>query len=939
MAKPRILVHICCAADGLYVIDLLKKEYEVTGYFYNPNIFPAQEYQLRLAETKKVAVLLGMELLEDVYDPENWLLLAQKYSMEPEMGKRCEICFAIRLKKTAMKAVELGFDSFTTVMSVSPWKRAEVLNNLGKMFGEKYGVPFLQADFKKKNGFKKSVELSKHHHLYRQDYCGCIYSKEESERRRRVRQGKALRIVVFGVVQGVGFRPFVYRLAHRFRLHGWVKNFGFGVEIHLEGKEDSNFDEFLRALREEKPPLAQIENITVRPVSFEGYKDFIIEKTVHGESFIFISPDIATCDKCLEEIFNPQERRFRYPFTNCTDCGPRYTIVNTLPYDRSQTTMAHFQICPDCGREYSDPLDRRYHAQPIACPRCGPQISLLEARTGKKISGGIEKATTLIREGKILAVKGLGGFHLVCDPFRAEAVKRLRKIKERKRKPLALMAANIETVKKHAFLSGEEKEFLLSARRPIVLLEKKKDIKNIAPHLSEIGFILPYTPLHHLLLQKIPLIVATSSNKKDAPIIKEEKEGIQELCDYVLTHNRPIASRADDSVLKIVDGQPLFLRRARGFVPYPQKVPEGLRSSCEILALGGELKDTISVYKNGYIITSQFLGDLDEYENFRYFEETIAHLRRLFEVQPDVVVTDLHPDFHTTRYAQKLGIPHLQVQHHFAHVLAPLLERQVPPGQKVLGVAFDGYGYGTDGTGWGSEFLISDYSSYQRIASFQPLPLPGGDLAAKQPWRMALVYLRKSFSLPLPEVPALQKVSLKKRRTVLEMIDKGLSCPLSTSCGRLFDSVSFILGLSPLEVEFEAEAPMRLEAIARSDTQKSYNFFIEEKSLPFRISFSQTFVEIIDDLRKKIPLVDVATKFHNTLAEVIVAMAQRARRDFGIQTVVLAGGVFLNRRLLKRATSLLEEKGFSVLRPVNYSPNDESLSLGQIAYGLATLKK
>ena len=744
----------------------------------------------------------------------------------------------------------------------------------------------------------------------------------------------AVRLVVFGVVQGVGFRPFIYRLAHKFRYQGWVKNIGYGVEVHLESETKTDFRDFLKALQATKPPLSQIEEVIQEPASFLGLKDFTIQKSREGESFVFISPDISICDNCHKEMLDHSDRRHRYPFINCTDCGPRYTIVKSLPYDRKETTMSHFAMCEDCRSEYVNPMDRRYHAQPIACPVCGPQIHLVQARTGRKIQGGIQKAASLIKEGKILAVKGLGGFHLISQALNHEAVQRLRKIKARQTKPLALMARDLETVKKFAVFSSSEKDLLLSARRPIVLLKKKKDIKGIAPHLDELGFILPYTPLHYLLLEHLDLIVATSSNQKDAPIMKDEDEGIEDLCDYILSHDRPIQMRADDSVIKVVDKFPLFIRRARGYVPYPQKVHDDLASSRHILALGGELKDTVSIYKNGYVVTSQFLGDLDEYQNYKYFEETIHHLTRLFEVKPELIVTDLHPDFHSTRYAQKSGLPYLQVQHHFAHILAPLLEHKFPPQKKVLGVSLDGYGYGEDGLAWGGEFLITDYSSYQRFAHFKYVPLPGGDLAAKQPWRMALSYLLEAFGPDFPDLKVFRKVRKSQIKGVMQMVEQGINSPLTSSCGRLFDAVSFLVGTSPQEVEFEAEAPMRLESAADENTRQSYAFSFQGQSSPFQISFAKTIQSLIKDLGNGTKISLVSSKFHNTIAKTIVSVAERIRTEQGIDTVVFVGGVFLNRKLLHRASGLLKKRGFHVLRPLNYSPNDESLSIGQIAYAL-----
>jgi hydrogenase maturation protein HypF len=751
----------------------------------------------------------------------------------------------------------------------------------------------------------------------------------------------ATRIVVFGVVQGVGFRPFVFRLARRLGLKGWVKNIGGGVEIHVEGGTAAAQQGFLTALRKSPPPLARIEKMEAEPTRFRACRGFTIRETKAGESFVFISPDIATCPECLKEVRTPGERRFHYPFTNCTNCGPRYTIVTALPYDRPRTTMAAFPMCPACLREYNDPLDRRHHAQPIACPVCGPQVTLRDARTGKTLGGGIDEAAGFIRKGQILAVKGLGGFHLVCDPFKRRAVLRLRGIKDRKTKPLALMARDLATVERYALVSPAEHRLLQSSRRPIVLLKKKDDIPLVAPGLDEVGFMLPYTPLHHLLLERLGLIVATSSNSKDAPIMKDEDEGIRRLCDVLLTHDRPIAMRADDSVVKVVSGRPVFARRARGYVPYPQHVPDGLRQDATLIALGGELKDTVSLYRNGYVVTSQFLGDLDDYRNFGYFEETMSHLRRLFGVKPEAVITDLHPDFRTTRYAAKMGIPHFRVQHHFAHVLAPLLEHGVMPERKVLGVALDGYGYGDDGSAWGGEFLLADYDGYERLARFKPVPLPGGDLAAREPWRMALSYLSDAFGSEIPSVAALRKIGRARKDALLGMIGRRVRCPMTSSCGRLFDAVSFLCGTAPAAMEYEAEAAMRLEAAAGSATKGSYPLKISTPgpNSPLDVSFTPLVRAVVRDLEKGVPVSRVSSVFHDTLAGLIVTMARHARNEHGTDTVVLAGGVFLNRKLLERTTERLARGKFRVLRPTLYSPNDESLSLGQIAWGLAQLKK
>ncbi len=764
----------------------------------------------------------------------------------------------------------------------------------------------------------------------------------KAERRRRTARagaGQAAALTVFGVVQGVGFRPFVYRLARELGLAGWVKNAGRGVEILLEAPGPGGIDRFVEALDRRKPPLARIERIDRAPARFRGLGSFEIRKTRRAAGFVFISPDIAVCDDCLKEIRTPGERRYRYAFTNCTNCGPRYTIVRDLPYDRKTTTMSGFPMCPDCAREYGDPLDRRYHAQPIACPVCGPRLSLVEPGTGRPLAGDIPEAAALIRKGRILAIKGIGGFHLVCDPLNALAVRRLRRIKERRAKPLALMAANLATVREYARVSPAEARLLRSARRPIVLLEKKKDIPGIAPGLGEIGFMLPYSPLHELLLEHIPLIVATSSNAKDAPIMRSEEEGIGNLCDMILTHDRPIEMRSDDSVVKISGEKPLFVRRARGYVPYPQAVPEGLRTGKVIIALGGELKDTISVYKDGYVITSQFLGDLDDYRNFGYFKETLAHLERLFGARPEALVTDLHPDFRTTRFAERSGLPHIRVQHHHAHVLAPLLEHGVPPGTKVLGVALDGYGYGKDGRAWGGEFLIADYATSLRLAHFEEVPLPGGDLASRQPWRMALAYLRAAFGKDIPPVKALKAVDPGKVKSVLTMLSNGIASPPASSCGRLFDAVSFLCGLAPAEMEYEAEAAMRLEDAAGRRTPAHYPYSLSGDGPPFRVSFAPAVREIVAELGGGVPASRISAKFHETLGWIILDIARRARSGYGIGIVSLAGGCFLNRRLLGAAERMLAGAGFRVLRPEAYSPNDESVSVGQIAFALALTRR
>jgi hydrogenase maturation protein HypF len=471
-----------------------------------------------------------------------------------------------------------------------------------------------------------------------------------------------------------------------------------------------------------------------------------------------------------------------------------------------------------------------------------------------------------------------------------------------------------------------------------VLLPKKADLSDLAPNLREIGIMLPYTPLHVLLLDRLGAIVATSSNPKDAPIIKDETEGFAGLCDYVLTHNRPIEMRADDSVLKIVRGEPVFVRRARGYVPYPQRVPKALAGGPPVLALGAELKNTVSIFKDDYVVTSQFLGDLDDYRNRLYFEETVDHLTRLFTVKPACVVTDLHPGFHTTRIAEKMGLPHLRVPHHYAHLLAVLLDRGVEPGLDVLGIIWDGYGYGNDGEAWGGEFLVGGYNQVDRFAHFEPRPLPGGDLAAKEPWRMALSYLRSPEMNRPPDLPALRGINQARREAVWEMIGRGVRSPRSSSCGRLFDAVAALIGLAPIENEYEAEAAMRLEAAAAKGRHRAYPIGLIAGD-PMMISFAPMIKALLADLGQGTSPGIISARFHETLAATAVEVARIVRKKRGIGTVILGGGVFLNRRLLDRTETRLIRAGFRVLKPRQYSPNDESISVGQIAFALAHRKK
>lgn len=734
---------------------------------------------------------------------------------------------------------------------------------------------------------------------------------------------KSTKLMVKGIVQGVGFRPFVYRLAKEMGFNGFVKNSPKGVEIHIEG--NSPPDLFVKKLKMDAPPNSQIFRVEVQPAESEGHSGFFITTTSEGEVSVFAPPDLFTCRECLEEFFTPSDRRFRYPFINCTNCGPRYTIVQALPYDRAKTTMKVFRMCRECKSEYKDPYNRRFHAEPIACPRCGPEIFYLEG--GKRMKGGMEKAVRRIKEGKVLGLKGLGGFHLICDAFNKNAVLRLRRVKERKRKPFALMARDIDMVKKIAFLNDDEVNTLLSPSRPIVLLKKRIEIDGIAPEIDTYGVMLPYTPLHALVMEGLPIVVATSANLIESPIFKEEKEWISELSDCMISHNREIAVRCDDSVLKIVDGRKVFLRRARGYVPEPLEI--NFDCPFKILSLGGELKNTISIFKDGYIITSQYLGDMKDLRNKRYLEEVISHFSQLYSFTPDFLSCDLHPNFATTRMAEEWGKPFLKVQHHIAHIYSVLAENGLTPNELFLGIAFDGMGYGEDSAIWGGEFFVNNNGKLKRAFHLRYVPQPGGDMAAKEPWRMALSYLLDSFGEVRIE-GVLKDVDEKKLKGTENAIRKKINSPLTSSGGRLFDAISAITGIAPLRIDYEAEAAMRLEAVASDEIRDSYTFEISGQEIDLR----KTIRELIND--REPPAVRSA-RFHNTIVRIIQMISRICRDKYNIKKVILGGGVFLNSFLLSRTLHSLTSLGMEVYIPRGSSFGDEGISAGQAFYSALNL--
>ncbi|MFC1870042.1 carbamoyltransferase HypF [Chloroflexota bacterium] len=748
----------------------------------------------------------------------------------------------------------------------------------------------------------------------------------------------ALRISVHGVVQGVGFRPFVYQLAQEYDLKGWVCNTSGDVAIEVEGKS-THLTRFLDRLKKTPPPQAHIDDISVSGQPVTGYEQFEIRHSLDREGeYQLISPDLATCDACKAEIFDPANRRYRYPFTNCTNCGPRFTIIEDIPYDRTQTTMRHFQMCPDCQREYDDPLDRRFHAQPNACPSCGPSLQLADAAGNTVPSHDImADASRLLREGNILAIKGLGGFLLACDATSDQAVYRLRERKRRPAKPLAVMSSNLKEVKGHCRVSSQEEALLTSSQSPIVLLRWKPTSSisaAVAPGLKYLGVMLPYTPLHHLLLRETNLpLVMTSGNLTEEPIAKDNDEALRRLhgiADYYLMHNRDIYSRYDDSVIMVEGEKPVMLRRARSYAPYPIHLPFSAR---KVLACGAELKNTFCLTRDNHAFLGQHIGDMENLETMEHFETTVSLYERLFRIQPELIACDMHPDYLVTKWAQEVSehsqIPLISVQHHHAHIVSCMIDNKVQ--EPVIGVSCDGTGYGADGHIWGGEFLVADYRHYQRKAHLEYLPLPGGTAAINRPYRTAIGYLyallgKKAFS---PELPCFKDVDEVELDLIQRQIDRGINTPLTSSCGRLFDAVSSLLGIRR-QIDYEGQAAVELEMAADEElVAGAYPFTIETKDDVSIIRLRELFAAIISDLAKGIPTSAISARFHHTVAQIVSEVCSRLTRETGITRVALSGGVFQNRLLLRRAVEALEAAGLTPITHSQVPGNDGGISLGQ----------
>lgn len=773
------------------------------------------------------------------------------------------------------------------------------------------------------------------------------------------RERRHLRVT--GVVQGVGFRPFVYGLARRLGLAGLVGNDSYGVFIELEGSPDA-LDAFHAELINHPPPLAHIVSVEVKAVEPRGDTDFVIvESEAQAGAHTLISPDLAVCDDCLRELFDPTDRRYRYPFINCTNCGPRFTIIKDIPYDRPLTTMAGFALCPDCAREYGDPLDRRFHAQPIACPVCGPRLQLVvrEGETWREAEGDpIRGAQQLLIGGRVVAVKGLGGYHLACDAASDLALATLRERKGRVDKPFAVMVRDLAAARVIAEVDDDERALLGDRARPIVLLRAAVDSPLstlVAPGNDSIGVMLPYTPLHHLLLADLaaPALVMTSANFSNEPIIKDDDVALEQLpalADAILLHNRPIHVHCDDSVVRVFDGHESPIRRSRGYAPFPVRLPFEAQPT---LAVGGELKATFCLARGDEAFMSQHIGDMENLETEQAFERALEHLSGLFRITPEVVAADLHPGYLATQWAdRRYGPAVVKVQHHHAHIASVMAENGLPPGERVIGFSFDGTGYGTDGAIWGGEVLVANYATFERAAHLSYVPLPGGDAAVKHPARTALAYL---WAAGLPWDPALTPVAALsdvERGVLARQLETGFQTVPCSSFGRLFDAVAALAGVRQ-SVSYEAQAAIELESLIgrrraadetgdpavgathaspphASPTDGGYHFAWRHGA-PAQIEWAPVIAAVVDDARAGVPAATIGAKFHAAAADLILGAALRLRDMTGLSRVALSGGVFQNVTLLHGAVECLRNAGFDVLWHRRVPTNDGGLALGQAA--------
>jgi hydrogenase maturation protein HypF len=744
------------------------------------------------------------------------------------------------------------------------------------------------------------------------------------------------KVEVAGIVQGVGFRPYIYRLALERSLVGKICNTSSGVTIEVQGPAET-VEDFLARLPTEAPPLARITGLQVGELPCNGDSEFRIISSPRGEVMqTLISPDVAVCADCLRELFDPADRRYRYPFINCTNCGPRFTIVRGVPYDRPFTSMSVFRMCDACQAEYDDPRDRRFHAQPNACAGCGPHVELWDAEGGRILADDpIAAAAARLRAGEVVAVKGLGGFHLAADATNAAAVERLRERKRRVEKPFAVMVPSLEAVECFCELDPASRELLLRVERPIVLLPRKEPnriVAAVAPHNRYLGLYLPYTPLHHLLFDAgaFDALVMTSGNLAEEPIAIDNQEAVirlRGLADCFLVHNRDILLRCDDSVTRVAGGRARQLRRSRGFVPVPVFLAEELPA---VLAVGGELKNTACLTKGNQAFLTQHIGDLETYETHRFFEEAVARMERILEVKPEIIAYDLHPDYFSTRWAlQQKNAELVGVQHHHAHVASCMAENHLSG--PVIGFSLDGTGYGTDGHIWGGEILVCDYPDFRRAAHFAYVPMPGGAAAIREPWRMAVSYLVAHYGPDLRrlDLTFVRQLDRRKLALVKRMIEHGIHSPLTSSCGRLFDAVAALIGIRQV-VNYEAQAAIELEmAIARDGDGTSYPLQLVPEGDGWILDTSPMFQALLADLRAGLPVGAISRRFHNSLVEALARTAQVLRDQTALNQVCLSGGTFNNVHLLERLLDHLHRQGFEVFTQSEVPCGDGGLSLGQ----------
>lgn len=743
------------------------------------------------------------------------------------------------------------------------------------------------------------------------------------------------RLLVTGLVQGIGFRPFIYRLAMEHGLFGRVENRNDGVVIEVNGSENT-IKSFREQIFQDAPLASSVDSVSISRISLKHFDSFHISQSENVSNRITeVSPDIAVCPECLSDLEH-QSHRISYPLINCTHCGPRFSIIRDLPYDRPHTTMSPFQMCDQCQSEYEDVLDRRFHAQPVACNHCGPVYRIeTNEESSDLIQEVLKESARLLSEGALLAIKGTGGYHLVCDAFDARAVEKLRKMKKRDGKPFAVMFGNLEQARESVWMNEKEEKLLCSWQAPIVLLTKKREFTSgVADGLSTLGVMLPYMPFHHLLFKELdtPALVMTSGNFSEEPILISEEavhNQFEGFVDGVVSYGREIFNRVDDSVTEVIGDIPLVLRRARGYTPSPIRTHFELEG---ILGCGAELSGSFCLGKENMAIMSQYTGDLKNLETYEFYLESYERFSRMFRFTPELVVSDLHPDYLSTRFARQLAenlqIPHLEAQHHHAHVASGMLNAGLEG--EVIGFGFDGTGLGSDGNSWGAEVLKAGYGDFDRLYQFEYMPMPGGDRAVKEPWRMGVSYLYQVYGMDLLHLrtPLNKEFNNEQLRQMITLLEKGINCPLVSSAGRLFDAAAAITGLNHYST-YQAEAPMLLESAIDPSEQGSYDFEIKEG----RVSFSSLIGQLVDDIHRGVSVGKVSARFHHALIELILCLTLEIRKNHGLDRVVLGGGTFQNSYLTKKVIHKLEIEGFRVYLPDNIPVNDQGIAAGQVAIG------